>query len=261
MSEQFSSIEVRFVNGIAARYQADRADDTPTESFEDWYNKKSNTVPQFKYWDMVLKHVVVLQLIKSLRSVDFSLYKDFLSRLIGWFFVFDQVHYVRCLAVHIRDLANLPQTHPDVNTNFEARNFVAMKTKRAFSAIALDQNHEQVNACLKGDGGMIGLTERSDSLLKWLLITPELAANIARFEEAGFLTHVDVFGHHSDKKSFINLYPCDITSLKATFESLGNPFEDTYLSKKHFDRRFEGHIRLNEHLFEAFCDILDDSRN
>ncbi|KAF5272428.1 hypothetical protein FQA39_LY07896 [Lamprigera yunnana] len=150
------------------------ADDTSTESFEEWYNKKSNTVPQFKYWDMVLKR-------------------------------------------------------PDVNTNFEAGNFVAMKTKRAFSAIVLDQNHEQVNACLKGDGGIIGLTERSDSLLKWLLVTPELAANIARFEEAGFLTHVDVFGHHSDKKSFINLYRRDLTSVKATFESLGNPFEKTCL--------------------------------
>ncbi|KAF5286825.1 hypothetical protein FQA39_LY00358 [Lamprigera yunnana] len=132
------------------------ADDTPTESFEDWYNKKSNTVLQFKYCDMVLKlELVVLQLIKSLRLADFSLYKDSLSHLIGWFFVFHQVHYARWLAVHIRDLANLPQTHPDVNTNFEAGNFVAMKTKRAFSAIALDQNHEQVNACLKRDGGKI----------------------------------------------------------------------------------------------------------
>ncbi|KAF5276262.1 hypothetical protein FQA39_LY06611 [Lamprigera yunnana] len=125
-------------------------DDTPTESFEDWYNKKSNTVPQFKYWDMALKlELVVLQLIKSLCLADFSLYKDSLSCLIGWFFVFDQVHYTRWLAVHICD----PQTHPDVNTNFEAGNFVAMKTKRVFSAIAFDQNHEQVNACLKGDGG------------------------------------------------------------------------------------------------------------
>ncbi|KAF5279082.1 hypothetical protein FQA39_LY05760 [Lamprigera yunnana] len=132
------------------------ADDTPTESFEDWYNKKSNTVPQFKYWDMVLKlELVVLQLIKSLRSTDFSVYKDSLSRLIGWFFVCDQVLCARWLAVHIRDLANLLQTRPDVNTNFETGNFVAMKTKRAFSAIALDQNHEQVNACLKGDGGKI----------------------------------------------------------------------------------------------------------
>ncbi|KAF5293386.1 hypothetical protein FQA39_LY02871 [Lamprigera yunnana] len=100
-------------------------------------------------------------LIKSLRSADFSLYKDSLSRLIGWFFVFDQVHYARSLAVHMRELANLPQTHPDVNTNFEAGNFVAMKTIRAFSAIALDQNHEQVNACLKGDGGKIQYSPRA----------------------------------------------------------------------------------------------------
>ena len=34
-----------------------------------------------------------------------------------------------------------------------------MKTGRAFSAMAIDQAHEQNNAAVKGDGGAVGLTE------------------------------------------------------------------------------------------------------
>ena len=38
------------------------------------------------------------------------------------------------------------------------------KTTCAFSAMALDQAHEQINACVKGDGGVVGLTENPSAL-------------------------------------------------------------------------------------------------
>ena len=53
----------------------------------------------------------------------------------------------------------LKQLHPDVYTEFLKRKFVVKKSKRAFSAIAIDQAHEQNNASVKGDGGAVGLTE------------------------------------------------------------------------------------------------------
>ena len=39
------------------------------------------------------------------------------------------------------------------------RNFVVKKTANRFSAIAIDQAHEQNNASVKDDGGAVGLTE------------------------------------------------------------------------------------------------------
>ena len=35
--------------------------------------------------------------------------------------------------------------------------------------------HEQVNARLKGDGGIIGITENEEALRKWLLAAPEVS--------------------------------------------------------------------------------------
>ena len=38
------------------------------------------------------------------------------------------------------------------------------KSRHAFSAIAIDQDREQNNACVKGDGGAVGLTENPAAL-------------------------------------------------------------------------------------------------
>lgn len=62
-------------------------------------------------------------------------------------------NYARWLSVHIRDLLSLPSEHPLLWEEFEAGNFVAAKSHKRFSKMALDQAHEQLNAALKGDGG------------------------------------------------------------------------------------------------------------
>jgi len=97
----------------------------------------------------------LLQLVASLRSADFEMYKQSLANLVGWFFAFDQVNYARWLPVHIRDLVNLDIKHPQLAQKFYAGCFVARKTHRPFSAIGIDQNHEQINATLKGNGGKL----------------------------------------------------------------------------------------------------------
>ena len=54
---------------------------------------------------------------------------------------------------------SLKQLHPDVYTEFLKEKFVVKKSKRAFSANAIDQAHKQNNASVKVDGGAEGLTE------------------------------------------------------------------------------------------------------
>ncbi|KAK3700594.1 hypothetical protein QZH41_001584 [Actinostola sp. cb2023] len=49
------------------------------------------------------------------------------------------------------------------------------KTANSFSAIPLDQAHDQNNELIKGDGGAIGLTENPSALLRWMVAGPELA--------------------------------------------------------------------------------------
>ena len=60
--------------------------------------------------------------------------------------------------------------------------FVVQKSSQPFSSIALEQAHEHNNESVKGDGGAVGLFQREDSLLKWMIGGPELARVIFQFE-------------------------------------------------------------------------------
>ena len=71
----------------------------------------------------------------------------------------------------------------DVPKEFVAGKFVGQKTSRLFSCIALDQMHEQLNAVLKGDGGITGLTEHAAQLMKHMVIGPEYSRLIQEFEK------------------------------------------------------------------------------
>ena len=50
---------------------------------------------------------------------------------------------------------------------------------------ALGQSHEQLNKCIKGDGGVMGLTEDTAALQRWMLAGPEISrvVHVAEFEE------------------------------------------------------------------------------
>ena len=58
----------------------------------------------------------------------------------------------------------LTKKHPEVEAEFKSGNFVVHKTSNKFSAMALDQAHEQNNALVKGSGGAIGLTGNPGAL-------------------------------------------------------------------------------------------------
>lgn len=123
-------------------------------SFEEWCQETRQKSIQFRFCDIALTlELCVLVFVRAIRTADFSLYKASLKMLVPWMFALDHVNYARWLPVHIRDLVNLEHTHPALYQHFQDGRFVARITEKVFSAIALDQAHEQQNARLKGDGG------------------------------------------------------------------------------------------------------------
>ncbi len=72
----------------------------------------------------------------------------------------------RWLSVHISDLVQLAHKHPDLHQHFQEGHFVLNKTCSACSAIAFDQEHEQNNGIVKGDGGAIDILQNPAALLK-----------------------------------------------------------------------------------------------
>ena len=61
-------------------------------------------------------------------------------------------------------------------------NFFVQKTNNVFSAISIDQCHEQMNKLIKGEGGAVGLTEDPHALERWMVAGPEISRLIHEFE-------------------------------------------------------------------------------
>ena len=116
--------------------------------------------PQFDYWHRVLDlELLFFQFFRSQREQKYISYIQALTKIISWMFALDHYHYVRCLTVYVNDLISLENNSPSTHSEFFAGSFVTQKTKRKFSSLAHDQVHEHINAIVKGDGGIIGITE------------------------------------------------------------------------------------------------------
>ena len=64
----------------------------------------------------------------------------------------------------IRDMTSLSVNHPNVHAEFRVGKFVVRKTRNKFSAMAIDQCHEQNNGAVKGSRGAVGLTANPAAL-------------------------------------------------------------------------------------------------
>ena len=107
-------------------------------------------------------------------EATFLLSVETLDKIIPWKFALDHIHYARWLTVHVIDLLQLQSRCPDVYADFVGGNFVTRKISHKFSSLAHDQVHEQQNTIVKGDGGIIGITENEAALKRWMVAGPEI---------------------------------------------------------------------------------------
>lgn len=128
--------------------------------------------------------------------------------------------------MHFRDMCALPEKHPAVFQQLQDGKFVVHKTKRAFSSIALDQAHEQVNASVKEDRGAVGLTEDPGALRRWMVAGPEIARMIQEFEHSDTPRDGKNLRHHEEIPGVQKAFVKEVRSLVSTFEEMGNPFEE-----------------------------------
>ena len=124
-------------------------------------------------------------------------------------------------------MCGLELQHPEIHSEFLEGNFTITKTGRPFSAMAIDQAHEQNNAAVKGDRGAIGLTESPVALRRWMLCGPEMARIIDEFESSkGDIEIKSNMKHHQQTTKVQTKFRSDVISLKVAFNEMGNPFKD-----------------------------------
>ena len=116
--------------------------------------------------------------------ISVSLYVESIKALAPWFFSLDHYHYARWIPihVHIRDMESLPET---IQIEFKRNgHWVVHKTAKRFSAMPINQAHEQNNNTVKSAGGAVGLTENPSAFRKWMISGPELSI-VQTFNELG----------------------------------------------------------------------------
>lgn len=121
----------------------------------------------------------------------------------------------------------LEQQHPEVAREFHKGNFVVHKSRREFSAMAIDQAHEQNNAVIKGDGGAVGLTEDPGALRRWMIAGPELSRLVAACEAVSATKDAAVDSkHHEQTLSAQRSFLEKAEALFRVFKEMGNPFQE-----------------------------------
>eukprot|EP00112_Aurelia_sp_Birch-Aquarium-sp1_P002705 Seg1300.7 transcript_id=Seg1300.7/GoldUCD/mRNA.D3Y31 product="hypothetical protein" protein_id=Seg1300.7/GoldUCD/D3Y31 len=142
------------------------------------------------------------------------------------FFSLDCHNYARWLPVHLKDMTELKEKHPGIAREFSKGKFCVQKSYNVFSAISLDQAHEQMNEKIKGDGGMIGLTENSNGLRRWMVSGPEVARIVQEFEDTTEEERNVGKAHHEDSTAFNKRFAKHVNALHRTFLALGSPFRE-----------------------------------
>ena len=210
------------------QYKNDDHSDSDIHEFEYWRTEKERTHPQFQFGSQVFTiEILILVFIRSIRETNFELYREALSELAPYFFALDHTNYARWLSIHLRDMAMIETMHPSMAQEFKNGHFAVHKTEKTFSAIAIDQAHDQNNKIIKGDGGAIGLTEDPSALRRWMVAGPEISRILEEFDQSYGNVSVDT-RHHEETEANQRNFLEHVRQMTNAIEEQGNPFmEDT----------------------------------
>ena len=161
--------------------------------------------------------------VRSLREGDFLLYVQVCDELCPWFHVMDHTNYARWVPIHVRDMVQLSEKHPDIYAEFLKGNFVIQKSSHKFSHIGKDQSHEQSNKSLQAHGGAAGLYENPEALTLFMLAGPDCARCVDEFDAVLDTPSLST-AHHEEAHSLQIKFRKDVLSFVEIIEQLGNPF-------------------------------------
>ena len=81
-------------------------------------------------------------------------------------------------------------------------------------------------AIVKGDGGIIGITENEAALKRWMVAGPRMSRHLSQYEEKHTHRRVDDDRHHEQIPSTQKKFALNTNTVVEAIEELGNPFAD-----------------------------------
>ena len=109
----------------------------------------------------------ILLFVRVTRERNFALHLESKEALIKYFFAHDHQNYARLLPLYLSTTQHTKTNHPELWQEFQRGKFCVSKSKVAFTAIAPDHALEQENRRLKVSGGIVGITQNNNALLRF----------------------------------------------------------------------------------------------
>ena len=128
------------------------------------------------------------------------------------------------LPIHMRDMTLLSENYPGIYDEFCAGKFVVHKTSNKFSAMTIDQCHEQNNAVIKQSGGAVGLMTNPGAIRCLMVAGPEVVRMVNEFEALQSCNQITDHRHHEKHLVVQTSFLKEVKSLVAVIEEMGNPF-------------------------------------
>ena len=135
----------------------------------------------FAFWDEFIDMIeILLRFIRAEREAIWDLHIDALSEMIPYFFAYDRINYSRWASVYLADMKSLPNTAKSVHDEFMNGNHPVKRAPGTFNQVWTDLALEQsVNRDSKVKGGIVGFTQKTEAVNRWLVTAHKRAAIVS----------------------------------------------------------------------------------
>ena len=131
------------------------------------------------------------------------------------------------IPLYLAEMASLPTTDPDINSEFLSGNWVVNKNQNVpFCALGADHGLEHINRSMTVNGGLVGITLTPAARSKFFLIAPAMSRLAEQAKEMAGVSSKKQTRHHCHNAAVLMRENKNINILINTVETFTNPFTD-----------------------------------
>ncbi|GFO43346.1 hypothetical protein PoB_006985100 [Plakobranchus ocellatus] len=168
----------------------------------------------------------VLNLLRAVKTNDFTQYKTCLKAMVPLFFSMDQQNYARYLSLYVANLNAIDDTHPEAAKCIRECALSVRRVNRPASGIPVDQTIEQtINQSAKSCGGIIGMSRNTQAYDRWCLTRHERAIYAVRaFSWVNMYDAKDALGKRNRESEIVRSLN-DVEKATEAIKNFSNAFD------------------------------------
>jgi hypothetical protein len=167
----------------------------------------------------VKQFMTILTFIRATRDNNIMMHLEATRALLKYFFANNNLSYARLQSLYLTTMEELKTTNPEIWNEFLNGNlFSVSKNGGSFRSIAPDHAHEQEIKIIKGNGGVIGITQKEECLDRYFKIAHEMLNINKKFESEFLIKNHIRTEHHEKSYNIANRMETCKNKLVAVFE-------------------------------------------